>query len=214
MNVLKTPSFFRPASRPSSPAPTPPPALRSDPTPVHSTDRTARPLNKLALSTFRRPSPASASSPRATPTPLVQDGSYLEMLSLKLSEAVSRALAQPSGPALPYEIVAGKRPLPSGRGHALGTLIASYVFIHIFCAVVDPSLIFQRIKGQPTQFPSIPRNPSIASSAAFSSTYQLICPPSTVTLISPVPLAPCTSQSEPEYECYANSCSRYRDICA
>ncbi|KAF9445899.1 hypothetical protein P691DRAFT_674661 [Macrolepiota fuliginosa MF-IS2] len=125
MNVLKTPSFFRPISRPSSPAPTPPLPLRSESAPAPGVDRTARPLSKLGLSTFRRPSPSSVAPTQTMPTLLIQDGSYLEMLSLKLSEAVSRALAQPPGPTLPYELVAGKRPIPQGRGHALGALIAS-----------------------------------------------------------------------------------------
>ncbi|KAJ3511222.1 hypothetical protein NLJ89_g4223 [Agrocybe chaxingu] len=102
MNVLKNPSFFRPTSRPSSPAPGSVPS-RTDSN--QGAERTSRPLNKLSL---------------------IQDGSYLEMLSLKLSEAVSKALAQPSGPPLAVnEQVAGKRPIPQGRGLALGALIAS-----------------------------------------------------------------------------------------
>ena len=60
----------------------------------------------------------------------MQDGSYLEALSLKLSEAVSKALAQPSGPAPAGELLGGRRPIPAGRGQALGLLIASYVFFH------------------------------------------------------------------------------------
>jgi hypothetical protein len=56
----------------------------------------------------------------------VQDGSYLEMLSLKLSEAVSKALAQPVGSVpIVNETLGGKQPIPNGRGHALGALIAS-----------------------------------------------------------------------------------------
>jgi hypothetical protein len=124
MNVLKSP-FFRPTSRPSSPAPPSLPPIRAEPVSVHSTDRTTRPLNRLALNNFRRPSPASKS--QDIPTPLVQDGSYLEALGLKLSEAVSRALSQPAGPALPHDVLAGRRPLPPGRGHVLGQLIALYV---------------------------------------------------------------------------------------
>ncbi|XP_006460929.1 hypothetical protein AGABI2DRAFT_204264 [Agaricus bisporus var. bisporus H97] len=123
MNVLRSP-FFRPASRPSSPAPTSLPTQRAEPVSVHSTDRTTGPLNRLALNNFRRPSPATTKPSQDSPTPLVRDGSYLEVLSLKLSEAVSRALAQPAGPALAYEVVAGRRPLPPGRGHVLGQLIA------------------------------------------------------------------------------------------
>lgn len=119
--TLKNPSFFRPTSRPSSPAPVPP----SRPDSGLGFERSARPLNKLSLSTFRRASPAP--TPVATPTPLtlVQDGSYLETLSLKLSEAVSKSFVQPTGPAAANELVNGKRPVPAGRGRALGALIAS-----------------------------------------------------------------------------------------
>ncbi|KAG6886279.1 hypothetical protein C0993_006689 [Termitomyces sp. T159_Od127] len=125
MNVLKHPSFFRPAnhSSPSPPLTNPPPASR----PSSSTgfERAARPLNKLSLNGFRRSSPSPIVSMNNIPTTLVQDGSYLELLNLKLSEAVSRALAQPSGPAAANEQLLGKRPIPAGRGHALGSFIAS-----------------------------------------------------------------------------------------
>ena len=123
MNVLKNPSFFRPTSRPSSPAPVP--LSRSDS--GLGGERVSRPLNKLSLGSFRRASPAPTPTSPSPPIPLVQDGSYLEMLSLKLSEAVSKALAQPTGPAPANEQVAGRRPIPAGRGHALGALIASWV---------------------------------------------------------------------------------------
>ncbi|KAG5652476.1 hypothetical protein H0H81_004884 [Sphagnurus paluster] len=126
MNVLKHPSFFRPASRPSSPPLTPPISPpNSRPSSSSGLDRPPRSLNKLSLSNFRRPSTASSVILNTTPTTLVQDGSYLEMLSLKLSQAVSSALAQPTGPAAANEQVAGKQPIPKGRGHALGDLIAS-----------------------------------------------------------------------------------------
>jgi hypothetical protein len=115
MNVLKNPSFFRPSSRPSSPAPASVPARHES----------ARPPNKLSLTNFIRQSPTPSPSPAPSHAPLVQDGSYLEMLSLKLSEAVSKALAQPAGPPSANEQVAGKRPIPQGRGLSLGSLIAS-----------------------------------------------------------------------------------------
>ncbi|KAF9497239.1 hypothetical protein BDN71DRAFT_1388014 [Pleurotus eryngii] len=123
MHALKHPSFFKPTSRPSSPAPAPP----SRPDSGIGFDRTPRPLHKLSLSTFRKasPAPVAPKSPTKPPSTLVQDGSYLEMLSLKLSEAVSKALAQPLGPAVPMELVGGKRPIPAGRGRALGALITS-----------------------------------------------------------------------------------------
>ncbi|KAG6898131.1 hypothetical protein C0992_004847 [Termitomyces sp. T32_za158] len=125
MNVLKHPSFFRPANHSSSAPPltNPPPASR--PSSSNGFERAARPLNKLSLSGFRRSSPSPIVSVNNIPTTLVQDGSYLELLNLKLSEAVSRALAQPSGPATANEQLLGKRPIPAGRGHALGNFIAS-----------------------------------------------------------------------------------------
>ncbi|KAL0581812.1 hypothetical protein V5O48_000180 [Marasmius crinis-equi] len=119
MHTLKNPPFFRPASRPSSPAPTP-----SRPDSGIGFERT-RPHNRLSLNTFRRQSPAPTPSSAVAPLTLVQDGSYLEMLSLKLSEAVSKALAQPTGSTTTNDVVGGRRPIPAGRGRALGALIAS-----------------------------------------------------------------------------------------
>lgn len=132
INALKNhPSFFRPASRPSSPGPQPP----SRPESAAGIERVARPLNKLSLSTFRRPSPAQNNT--AQTTPLIQDGSYLEMLGLKLSEAVSRSLAQPTGPAVINDCVGGRRPIPAGRGRALGELIASWVSYYKLCFTLE-----------------------------------------------------------------------------
>ncbi|KAJ7502818.1 hypothetical protein B0H11DRAFT_604856 [Mycena galericulata] len=120
INSIKAPSFFRPTSRPSSPAP-----LATAPRP-DSVERAARPLTKLSsLSNFRRPSPAPNPPSPVAPAPLVQDGSYLETLALKLSEAVSKALVQPTGPSVINDLVGGKKPIPAGRGRALGALIAS-----------------------------------------------------------------------------------------
>lgn len=124
MNVLKNPSFFRPSSRPSSPAPPMLGPIR--PESSQGTDRQSRPSTKLSLTSFIRQTPSQSPSPISNPAPLVQDGSYLEMLSLKLSEAVSKALAQPTGPLAVGEQPSAKRPIPQGRGLALGSLIASY----------------------------------------------------------------------------------------
>ncbi|KIJ49581.1 hypothetical protein M422DRAFT_27948, partial [Sphaerobolus stellatus SS14] len=133
MHALRTPSFFRPSSRSASPAPAPMPTAQpitsiSDPgmafdsLPTMSRPASRGPLNRLALTSKRR---STTSTPSATPT-LVQDGSYLEALSLKLSEAVSKALAHPSGAPAPGEVVwNGRRALPKGRGKALGALILS-----------------------------------------------------------------------------------------
>lgn len=51
------------------------------------------------------------------------------MLGLRLSEAVSKALAHPSGPSQPSELVGGRRPIPTGRGRTFGELITSCVSI-------------------------------------------------------------------------------------
>ncbi|KAF9653937.1 hypothetical protein BDM02DRAFT_3086480 [Thelephora ganbajun] len=119
MHAIKTPSFFRPSSRPTSPA--------QPPTPAAKLEMASNPLSKFALASFKRLSPTPAvDTPQAT-TPLVQDGSYLEVLGLKLSEAVTRALAQPTGPALPHEQLGGRRPIPAGRGHALGAFISGEI---------------------------------------------------------------------------------------
>ena len=119
MNALKSASLFRPASRPASPLPNPP-VSRTD-TEV-SIDRAPRYHAKLSLSTFRKPSPAPSRETQLTP--LVQDGSYLEALSLKLTEAVARAVAQPAGAAGAGDVLNGKRAVPAGRGRALGQLLA------------------------------------------------------------------------------------------
>lgn len=118
MISFKHPNPFRPSSRPTSPNP----PSRSEPAMV--LERTSRPLTKLSFGGFKRSSSSiSVSSP--LPTPLVQDGSYLQALSLKLSEAVSKAMVQPTGPVPVGELVGGRRPIPTGRGRALGLLIAS-----------------------------------------------------------------------------------------
>lgn len=88
-------------------------------------ERIPRPQHKLSLNAFRRASPAPSQAPAMTPVTLVQDGSYLESLSLKLSEAVSKALAAPPGNTTANDQVGGKRPVPAGRGLALGASIAS-----------------------------------------------------------------------------------------
>lgn len=124
MHAIKTPSFFKPSSRPASPAPSPTPTAKLEMS-SNNYERN-RSLSKFALASFRRSSPPSATvtAPQVA-APLVQDGSYLEVLNLKLSEAVSKTLAQPAGPALPHEQLGGKRPIPAGRGHALGTFISA-----------------------------------------------------------------------------------------
>lgn len=124
MNVLKTPSLFRPSSRPSSPAPALAPLRLESGQPL---ERQSRPLNKLSLSNLIRQPSSQPPSPAPIAAPLVQDGSYLEMLSLKLSEAVSKALAPSVGPPSANEQTTARRSIPAGRGVALGSLIASYV---------------------------------------------------------------------------------------
>lgn len=117
MYALKTPSLFRPSSRPASPVPAP---TRQEHNPA--SDRSSR-TTMLSFANFKR----NASPLTAPPATLVQDGSYMEGLNLKLSEAVSKALAQPAGPGAPSELLNGRRPIPSGRGRALGEIIVSEI---------------------------------------------------------------------------------------
>lgn len=136
MNAIRQAAFLRPISRASSPAP----GVRGDSAPVETrvdeipiTRTSSRgPLNRLTLTAKRsRSNIPTTITPPATPAPpptLVQDGSYLEALSLKLSEGISKALAPvsalPAGTALIDDTFNGRKPLPSGRGRALGNLIA------------------------------------------------------------------------------------------
>jgi hypothetical protein len=142
MYAIKTTAFFRPNSRPSSPAPAPLPRPDSG----VASDRTPRPPNRLSLVNFRRHSPATDAHQATVPSPLIQDGSYLEMLSLKFNEAVSKALAQPTAPALAGEqLVGGRRPIPAGRGNALGALLASYVIAPYVPAPVLRTSIYSEL---------------------------------------------------------------------
>ncbi|KAG8214016.1 hypothetical protein J3R82DRAFT_10771 [Butyriboletus roseoflavus] len=111
--TLKNQTIFHPTSRP--PSPSTPPDLSV------VIDR-ARPLIRVPFNLG-----SSSMTPTTSPSraPLIQDGSYLEVLDLRLNEAVSKALAHPSGPSLPSELVGGRRPIPTGRGRALGALITS-----------------------------------------------------------------------------------------
>lgn len=122
MNALR-PSIFRPTSRPSSPSPavTPQPSDGA----ANPAERAPRSITRLSLAGFRRPPPTrSMSLSQAAST--IQDGSYLQVLSLKLSEGVSKALAQPVGTATTGECLNGRRPIPAGRGREFGSLIAMY----------------------------------------------------------------------------------------
>jgi hypothetical protein len=119
MNGLR-PSLFRTTSRPSSapPAPVPQPPDGANPA-----DKAHRSITKLSLAGFKKPTPASSVS-LSQAVAIVQDGSYLQVLSLKLSEGVSKALAQPPGSATSSETLNGRRPIPPGRGREFGSLIA------------------------------------------------------------------------------------------
>ncbi|KAK2467834.1 hypothetical protein APHAL10511_000129 [Amanita phalloides] len=135
MNALKNQYLFRPSSQPATPR------AVSPSEPHVPFEHSPRPLNLLSLSSFKRPSSFSRMQSSPSPANVVQDVSYIESLSLKLSEAVTKALAQPSGPAPLCELLSGKRPIPQGRGHALGTLIVSELNvsqdnIHLHRAIV------------------------------------------------------------------------------
>src|SRR5712691_10183848 len=121
MNALR-PSIFRPTSRPSSPAP----ALTPQPSDgANSAERAPRSITRLSLAGVRKlPPTRSMSLSQAAST--IQDGSYLQVLSLKLSEGVSKALAQHDGTATASECLNGRHPIPAGRGREFGSLIAMY----------------------------------------------------------------------------------------
>jgi hypothetical protein len=123
MNALR-PSLFRPSSSPSSPAPALTPQVSDGANPAEKAPRSITRLSTLAG--FRKlPPTRSMSLSQAAST--IQDGSYLQVLSLKLSEGVSKALAQPVGTATTSECLNGRRPIPAGRGREFGSLIAMYV---------------------------------------------------------------------------------------
>ncbi|KDR75334.1 hypothetical protein GALMADRAFT_547826 [Galerina marginata CBS 339.88] len=183
MNVLKTPSFFRPSSRPSSPAPA---LIPPRPESSQGPERQSRPLNKLSLTNFIRQNSSQAPSPLPNHALLTQDGSYLEMLSLKLSEAVVKALAQPTGPPAINEQPSGKRPIPQGRGLALGALLASELNAvhdnsHLHRAVLRSlqrpfTVLLTNISGQllPTlASPSFHAVPTVTNQFSFPNGVQL-----------------------------------------
>ena len=119
MNALR-PSLFRPTTRPSSTPPTPVPQPSDGALPA---DRAPRSIAKLSLSGFKRTSPPRSMSCSQVAT-VIQDGSYLQVLSLKFSEGVSKALAQPVGHATATDSLNGRRPIPAGRGREFGSLVA------------------------------------------------------------------------------------------
>jgi hypothetical protein len=122
MNALR-PSLFRPTGRPSSAPPTPIPQP-SDGANANPADRAHRSIAKLSLSGFKRSPSAQPMTPSQAAT-VIQDGSYLQVLSLKFSEGVSKALAQPPSPATAGDSLNGRRPIPAGRGRDFGSLIAA-----------------------------------------------------------------------------------------
>lgn len=120
------------------------------------------------------------------------------MLGLKLSEAVSKALAQPSGPANANEQVGGRRPIPTGRGHALGALIASWVpclsdLLHVLTEVLDYSEL-KAANDNPHLYRAILRSLhrplSVLLSELSSQLLPLISSPAFLTPPSPTVQAP------------------------
>lgn len=102
---------LRTTSRPSSPA--------ID----HSPGRTSMDIAKMpriqSLTGFHR---RSTNTPPPSPGPsLVQDGTYLDALGLRLNEAASKALVVCPGAG--PDSLKGRKPLPAGRGRAFAVLI-------------------------------------------------------------------------------------------
>lgn len=132
MNAIRQAAFLRPISRSTSPAPQQISrndtllldSSRLEDIPV-SRSSSRGPLNRLNLNKKTR---SGDITPPTLPSPtLVHDGSYIESLSYKLSEGISKALAPappvPSGNAPVEDAFNGRRALPSGRGKAFGILI-------------------------------------------------------------------------------------------
>ena len=155
MHVIKSPAFFRPSSRPSSPVL---PMTRSES--EGGGERATRSLHKLSLSNFRKASPAPVPKD-TTPakTTLIQDGSYLEALGLKIGEAVSKALVQPATGVVAGNILNGKGPIPAGRGRALGALITAYVFSSLLFHSFFLTTSFQGDHGKPRECSSTACHP-------------------------------------------------------
>ncbi|KAF9559886.1 hypothetical protein CPC08DRAFT_501915 [Agrocybe pediades] len=183
MNVLKNPSFFRPASRPTSPGPA---AILPRPESSQGLERQSRPATKLSLSNFIRQTPSQSPAPPPNHATLIQDGSYLEMLSLKLSEAVSKALAQPAGgTSVLNDQTGGRRPIPQGRGLALGSLIAGELHAvqdnaHLYRAVLRSlqrplTVLLTNLSGQllpALSSPSFHAVPTINNQMSFPNSVQ------------------------------------------
>lgn len=148
MQSIKAP-FFHSRSRPATPTSPGMPALPvnslidSPPSRPPSPPATPRSgFARLHLSTkshmFRRPGTPTASTKECVETPPVTSGAgsaYLANLGLKLGEAVSKALTYQLGSPTASSasstasfsessILKGRKPLPAGRGLALGALIA------------------------------------------------------------------------------------------
>lgn len=105
-----------------------------------------------SLTPFKRansPAPPQPVQPIA-PQTLVQDGSYLQQLSLKLGDAVTKALALPPVPvtAVAEPVIDGKGPLPAGRGRCLGSLISRCVS----CCSVEPRTRVARTCESPAEY--------------------------------------------------------------
>lgn len=109
--------------------------------------KTANPITRiqnLSLTSFAKrgatpppsPSPAGAvggaSIPVTPPIAIVQDGTYLNTLGMKLNEAATRSLAMPivnNGSAISADVWRGRKPIPAGRGRQFALLIETYVII-------------------------------------------------------------------------------------
>lgn len=149
--TIRTPAFLT-RSQPPSPAPTRPSSFAADDSgdaPTNAHTHTHRALTRLQKTFKRAPSP-SPTPVNSVPfpsglTPLEPasslPGQYLDTVGLRFAEAASKALANPTGPSPPstyasgailpakndpcVQLLKGQKPLPPGRGAALGTLITS-----------------------------------------------------------------------------------------
>lgn len=135
---------LRAQSRPASPA-SPAPAPLTDtvqsarnatahahgsatvPTEDMSVQHRTTPLSRIQnLTPFTKRSahtPTPTPPPTPIPSAIVQDGTYLNTLGLKLNEAATRALVTSTSSGSGPDSFKGRKPLPAGRGRFFAALI-------------------------------------------------------------------------------------------
>jgi hypothetical protein len=164
--TIRAPAFLS-RSQPPSPSPIRPASFAAADdseatanTPTHTRRALARLQKTFKRASLPSPTPVSSVPFPSGLTPLEPasslPGQYLDTVGLRFAEAASKALANPTGPSsssayasgaiLPakndpcIQLLKGQKPLPPGRGAALGTLITSELAksndLHVSRAVI------------------------------------------------------------------------------